>query len=114
MPHVSPVSTPAPSPRDTLSSTTRTSLPDACLDEARDLLLDLHGVLQPPLELVRDGARAHLRSDEGSEHEAAVHVLPPRVGVGEQAAAQVVAVLGEEQQQRGPVLVDDRQIDALS
>ena len=41
----------------------RLDLADARFHEARDLVLDLGMVPQPALELVRDGARAHLRAD---------------------------------------------------
>ena len=81
-------------PSLSVSSTTRIHLPDTCFNKARDLPLDLRRVLQPPLEIVRDGARPHLRSDEGAKHEATVHILTAGVGVGEQAAGQVVAVPG--------------------
>ena len=50
-------------PHSTNSSGARLDLADARFHEARDLVLDLGMVPQPALELVRDGARAHLRSD---------------------------------------------------
>ena len=46
----------------TNSSGARLDHADARFHEARDLVLDLGRVPQPALELVRDGARAHLRS----------------------------------------------------
>ena len=51
-------------PNDTTNSSgARLDLADARFHEARDLVLDLGMVPQPALELVRDGARAHLRAD---------------------------------------------------